>query len=490
MHRVLQWTRKLPGELAIAVLLAAILPAGAAFADQAIGADTIRLVLVRFDRGNGPVLISNGVPLPPGRLPDPAIGRVRLEIDGVDVAAFFRALEGRHSDGSVRALLLQFEYDVLPPTRLQPDVYLIIDHQSSSHDPPRSAAEVEYTYNSPLPPAVALPTDPQYIISSGIVGPTVPTGDPFARRYDEQFERWGEAQWNVFQTRWSTGLSADEAASYNYYDRALAHYAWWARTGDPEYWKRATYYLIGYRERYMRPNDYRVQPHNIQVEGLEVNYLLSGDEESRRGVRQIATYLRETWLPVIADRNNEYLEGRIQARTLQGLLAAEALGGRGHDFAAAAREALDGILRTQNADGSYTFANLCWTHYSYMTGLLNDVLIRYHDRFVADPRIVDAVRRSIEYMWTTQWVPNAEAFKYASGPCPGKADTNPAPDLNMQIVNGFGWLGAVRGDPVPIGRGDRIFSGGVKRAWLQGWKQFNENYAAAFRYLSFRRFQR
>ena len=263
--------------------------------------DTIRLVLVRFDPGSGPIEVSGGIPFPPGRLSADMLPSVRLEVGGQEPSSRIEALEGRYSDGSIRSILVQFRYDVPPATSLQPDVFLIIDPDRLRKATVYPVDAPAYTYDDPLPTAAALPSEVDYLLATRLVGPTVRVGDPFARQYDADFTRWGDPKWAEYSGKLSSGLSATDAAVDNYYDRALANYAWWVRTGNPEYWKRATLYVIGYRERYLRPNEYRAQPHNIQIEGLVLHYLLTGDAESRRGVGAHHRILRilpaEHWQP-------------------------------------------------------------------------------------------------------------------------------------------------------------------------------------------------
>ena len=449
--------------------------------------DSIRLMMVRFDEGVGPVIVSSGIPLPGGALRAAEVASVHLFVAGKEQPARIRALSGRYSDGTIRSLLVRFRYNVPPPTRLQPDVFLVMD---SVRRPDGAAIDLSpptYSLSSPIPNAALLPAESGYLLGLDLVGPTSAVGDQFSRAYDANFERWGNAEWQTFRTSFDRGLTPDEAVSFNYYDRALANYAWWVRTANPEYWKRATYYVMGYRERYMHPNDYRVQPHNIQVEGLELHYLLTGDPESQRGVGRIAQYYATVWLPQLDSTNGRYLEARIQARTLDGLLSAYRLDLSAGDYRAMARRALDEILSTQRSDGAYTYRNLCDGQYNYMTGLLNDALIRYYTVLDDDSRIVKAIGKSLDYMWNTQWVGPAGAFKYASTQCPGKAGTTPSPDLNLLIVNGFGWYGRVTGRREYLDHGDIIFQSGVQQAYLKGRKQFNENYAHSFRYLSYRR---
>jgi hypothetical protein len=121
-----------------------------------------------------------------------------------------------------------------------------------------------------------------------------------------------------------------------------------------------------------------------------------------------------------------------------------------------------------------------------MAGLLNDVLIRYYVYYKPDSRIPDAIRRSADFMWNSQWLPSAQAFKYLSGQCPGAGDESPAADLNNLIVTGFAWTYRQAHDEAYRNRADQIFAGAVNGAWLAGSKQFNQQYTSSYRYLAYR----
>jgi hypothetical protein len=107
---------------------------------------------------------------------------------------------------------------------------------------------------------------------------------------------------------------------------------------------------------------------------------------------------------------------------------------------------------------------------------------------------VDAIRRNTDWMWATQWVPSGSGFKYSEGPChkPGAGATeDAAPDLNLLMVNAFGFVYQQTGDPKYLVQGDQVFRLGIRNAWmganaLQGNKQFNQQYRSAFRYLYYR----
>ena len=148
------------------------------------------------------------------------------------------------------------------------------------------------------------------------------------------------------------------------------------------------------------------------------------------------------------------------------------------------------ILASQAPSGAYLFTrpdNQCGYNKPFMVGLLNDAFIKYYTHFSPDPRIPGAIQRSIDYMWVNDWRAGPRAFVYLGGPCPGHDEGQaPSPDLNNLVVNGFGWTYQQTGNTLYRDRAEQIFAGGVAGAWLNGSKQFNENYTTSFRYLAYR----
>jgi len=55
----------------------------------------------------------------------------------------------------------------------------------------------------------------------------------------------------------------------------------------------------------------------------------------------------------------------------------------------------------------------------------------------------------------------------------------------MLIVNGFGFVYKHTGDAAYLYRGDLVFAGGVEEGWLEGSKQFNQQYATSYKYLAY-----
>jgi hypothetical protein len=155
-------------------------------------------------------------------------------------------------------------------------------------------------------------------------------------------------------------------------------------------------------------------------------------------------------------------------------------------------DAVNRVLASQRADGSFGFPNTCDQSLNYMNGLLNDVFIRLHSVYRADPRVARSVKSSADYLWSTQWVPASMAFKYISGDCLSNSSgtrvgtADPAVDLNNLFVTTFSWLARNTGDAAYRQAADDIFTGGVNGAYLTGSKQFNQQYTASFRYLGYR----
>jgi hypothetical protein len=161
----------------------------------------------------------------------------------------------------------------------------------------------------------------------------------------------------------------------------------------------------------------------------------------------------------------------------------------GHNWAKELRRALPMILSTQEADGAWRPAckeTKPVTH-PFTTGLLLDALIRYHDTFDPDPRILPSVQRAVDYLWDHDWIPRARSFKYVGGECPAEGGPVPAPDLNNLIVNGFAWVYRETGDEKYKQRADQIFAGAVTGAYIAPAKQFNQTYSLAYRYLAYTR---
>ena len=90
-------------------------------------------------------------------------------------------------------------------------------------------------------------------------------------------------------------------------------------------------------------------------------------------------------------------------------------------------------------------------------------------------------------MWANEWDESAQAFQYidkmpTSGPFSGDTDA-PAPDLNMIIAPTYSWLFKMTGEQHYLDKARAIAQGAIENNWLDGGKQFNQQYSYSARVL-------
>ena len=124
----------------------------------------------------------------------------------------------------------------------------------------------------------------------------------------------------------------------------------------------------------------------------------------------------------------------------------------------------------------------------FMVGLTLHSLIQLHS-YTGDPRVPAAVKEAVDWLWEKHWVAADQSFVYENCvDAPGGAYPKQpgAPDLNLLIAPAFAWVFKQTGEDKYRERGDAIFAGGVQRAWLDGAKQFNQNYMWSPDYIRWR----
>lgn len=297
-------------------------------------------------------------------------------------------------------------------------------------------------------------------------------------KYESNFTKYAAQHWS------QEGSSWEEA---NYYDRAEIFYNWYNRTGDKSYLDKAHALAVDYRDNYLKANDYTPSAHWSQIAGVALHYVATGDEASRTAVGNVAdSFAVAYYLDNLANRASE-MDNRVQARVLESFLyAAEinAPSAAGNDWDALLHSSLDQILKSQDADGAYRFDSFGGYVKPFMVGVLNDTLIDYYTMYEADPRILTAVKKSLDWLWNNTWDEQTQSFLYLEGNYGGES-SEPAPDLNNMISSGFGWVYKMTGDETYKARGDKVFAGGIEGAWLEGSKQFNEQYTSSLKYLAY-----
>ncbi|GJG87961.1 hypothetical protein tb265_31420 [Gemmatimonadetes bacterium T265] len=308
-------------------------------------------------------------------------------------------------------------------------------------------------------------------------------------RYESNFSKYEQYQWTLT----ANGIDSTSFEA-NFYDRAMIYYVWWARTGDATYLDRANKLAVSART-YLEGLKYYPMTYNMMLDGVALHALVTGDQRSATTVAKVADNLANPngWFSYVAGHAGD-AEGdsRNSARILAAVLDAYLLkvnSPAGYNYAKLLPDLERRILATQSADGAYRWPNQCNSDKPFMTGMLNDALIRYYTSFQPDTHIPGAVKKAVDYLWANDWVAGSQGFRYLGAYCsnPNSGGTNgPTPDLNSLIVSGFSFVAKHTGDASYNAKADAVFAGGVASAWLNGPKQFNQAYTASYRYLALR----
>lgn len=334
---------------------------------------------------------------------------------------------------------------------------------------------------------MAPPTNSAALISS-LLGPTTNVNEIQAlggsyAKYVADFRTYNDLHWTEDGANW---------AQADFYDRAKIDYAWWQMTGDQTYLDRANAIALDYRTNYIE-QDFNPVAHWAQMTGIALHYAVTGDEASRTAVGKVAdNFAIPYYMDNLGDVNAE-MDNRMQAKTLENFINAYKIGApseHGNNWGALLHTAVDEILSSQAADGGYHFASVAGNVKPYMVGMLNEQLIDYYTNVEHDPRIIDSVRSSLDYIWTHDWDPSSQSFRYVDHTFYNAAageteEATPTADLNNMVVEGFGWIYQMTGDETYRDRGELVFSGGVNGAWLSGGKQFNQEYTSSYRFIDF-----
>ena len=190
----------------------------------------IEAQVVRNQDGFGECLISSGFPVPEGLVSEQMIrnGTVRVKVEGNEVAANVSALRGRHHDGTLRSVLIQFQYsmdenDVLP-------AQVIIDNKIRKYpDPEYKRPTLETVKNN----NVIFPVDAKYLVTTNIYfRPLLPAGQgsPAEEKF---FTELAEDRFDYLMD-----MPVDSWWA-SFYEPGSASIGLWSRTGDLKYWDGA-----------------------------------------------------------------------------------------------------------------------------------------------------------------------------------------------------------------------------------------------------------
>jgi hypothetical protein len=293
------------------------------------------------------------------------------------------------------------------------------------------------------------------------------------------------------------GATRDQLLAATYYDATRVFYQIADYTGDSTWNACAGKARAAYRDAYVLPHKGGVPGYWNFTTGLRMDWERTGDARSKQAVVQLAanaSYARDS-TPAASLLHTEL--SREVAYAITSYLNAEEAGEprrpRLSEWVQGALSHMDQWFVSKTSRAPIPFRDrpeAAGQYYiqPFMVGLTAQALIRYSE-VTNDPRVLPAIKTALDDIWRRAWVAQDQSFWYENY-VPNPAYTFPskkgAPDLNLLIAPAFAWVYRQTGDVTYRDRGDQIFAGGVKGAWLDGSKQFNQNYAWSFDYVRWR----
>jgi uncharacterized protein YjdB len=458
---------------------------------------SLPLTVYRLDgQTSGAVTISNGIPLPPGALTEARVGNVRVTVAGTEVPVYVEALSGQHKDGSLRSVLVQFTLDrsdwATVPVRFE----IATGLRSAT-----ALAKTAVTWND-LPPAVAFPADPSYLVSTQVLMvPTLPLAEVVQtstiKKYEDDFKKWSKtyAAQNP-DPRWNE--SAD-------YDMGYNHFAYWVRTGDFWYWQRAARIEKAFRDDYLKPNKNQPAEWHANAEGLAVHYWLTGDERSKAAVEGMSDFYAWLGIPSTQRKSGKYTsimygtEGRRVARILSTNLAAQMLNPASPEYALRLRAFMAMMPGRLDAQGLAPYAGTCMGQKAFMEALVHSAMTKYYDNFEADPRILSYFKKTLDFMWESSWQAKTPGFSYITAPdsttggwkgCEtegtGGSHNAYTGSINHMNVHAYAWYYAQTHDVTYLERAGQIFDAGTKGTYYNMSKNFAQGFFDSWTYFYYR----
>jgi len=266
-------------------------------------------------------------------------------------------------------------------------------------------------------------------------------------------------------------IGADNASESHvwYYDGARVYYQIADWSGNDQWIDAAETVNTAYRNYVFSVGSmhgWRIFPH-----GLLMHYQRTGDLKSKQAALLLANASK---FASTGGGPNEAFS-RETAYCINAWLVAETIGEpRNPNLKQAVDWALGHIDQWFVEQSSGNWA-------PFMFGLTCEALIDYYHQVEQDPRILTAIKLGLDACWERAWVEADEAFWYrADNPVKGTGTLNPL------IAPAYAWVYLQTGDTLYRDRGDQIFAGGVRGAWLEGGKQFSQSYRWSFDYVKWR----
>ena len=257
-----------------------------------------------------------------------------------------------------------------------------------------------------------------------------------------------------------------------YYDGARVYYQIADATNDPS-WNSCAVMVADFFQQWVIANNGDIQGWRVFPFGMAMNYQRTGDPVSRQGVSELANSGYAAWpdpVSVIPWGTSRELSYGIEAN-----LADQSLGGTPNPHFPDLIEYLLGDL-----DQWFVSKNTAYTQ-PFMVALAAEALIDYWN-VSHDPRIPPALQMAADMLWTQSFDSGCQCMRYYNTDGTSYLST----DLNLLIAPLYGWVFQQTKFQGYRDQGDQLFNSGVAGAYLDGGKQFSQNYRWSGKYVEWR----
>ncbi|MBZ5632298.1 MAG: Ig domain-containing protein, partial [Acidobacteriia bacterium] len=272
-----------------------------------------------------------------------------------------------------------------------------------------------------------------------------------------------------------TAANAGQYSMYTvgYYDGTRIYYQIADLTGDSSF-NACADLVYGSYSKYVNDNKGAIPGYQEFPHGIAMRFQRTGDVAARQTLTALRTGGAYSNWPNVASII-DWGRSREVSYAIETNLVDRSLGGVPNPYFQDLIEALFGQFDQWFVSKSATYVQ------PFMVALAAEALIQYWD-VTHDPRVPPTLQMAADQVWAQSWDPSSKLLRY------WEEDGTFAlySDLNLLLAPMYGWVYQRTGAQIYRDQGDQLFNAGVAGAWLDGGKQFSQNYRWSQKYVDWR----
>jgi uncharacterized protein (TIGR03437 family) len=258
-----------------------------------------------------------------------------------------------------------------------------------------------------------------------------------------------------------------------YYDGTRVYYQIADLTGDSSFNDCAGLVYGGYST-YVNTYNGKIPGYNVFPHGLAMRFQRTGDVAARQ---TLATLQNGDAYSNLANVTSviDWSRSRETSYGIETNLVDQSVGGVPSPY-------LQDLVEAQLGQFDQWFVSKSAPYIQpFMVGLAAEALIQYWE-VSHDPRVLPTLQMAADQVWTQSWDTATHKLRYWEGDGTFALYS----DLNLLLAPMYGWVYQQTGAQIYRDQGDELFNYGVAGAWLDGGKQFSQNYRWSPKYVEWR----